>query len=64
VTVATLLTLTTEHRGRWHQPRYKYESKQTLDSKCLLVLETALAFNVIFQNTDAHQAAIPEMLLH
>jgi hypothetical protein len=23
VTVATLLTLTTEHRGCWHRPRYK-----------------------------------------
>jgi hypothetical protein len=22
VTLATLLTLTTEHRGRWHRPRY------------------------------------------
>jgi DnaJ-domain-containing protein 1 len=23
VSIATLLTLTTEHRGRWHRPRYK-----------------------------------------
>jgi host cell factor len=23
VSTATLLTLTTEHRGRWHRPRYK-----------------------------------------
>jgi hypothetical protein len=26
VSKATLLTLTTEHRGRWHQPRYKWNA--------------------------------------
>jgi hypothetical protein len=29
VLIATLSTLTTELRGRWHRPRYKQESKQT-----------------------------------
>jgi hypothetical protein len=28
VSIATLLTLTTEHRGCCHRPRYKSESKQ------------------------------------
>jgi hypothetical protein len=37
-----------------HSTLYKEESKQTYNSKFHLVLETALAFNVNYQNTNAH----------